>query len=172
MRLTNFLRLDDDHPFTGKHMTAVVLLWPLALPSGLLWLPLFWSLLLWTYLSASERVVLVALWLLVGAAPLVVTEQRRQVAVGAGDEYFAGITPYRGLPLTTEQEAEYRSCPPASRPITHHARMRMGTRSCASAPPALRRAPPPPAISSMCTATDSSTKQARGWRSACGNRTS
>lgn len=62
-------------------VTAIVLLWPLALPSGLLWLPVFWSLLLWTYSSTSERLVLVALWLLVGAAPLVVTEQRRQVAV-------------------------------------------------------------------------------------------
>lgn len=62
-------------------VTAVLLLWPLALPSGLLWLPLFWSLLLWTYASASERVVLVALWLLVGLAPLLVTQQRRQVAV-------------------------------------------------------------------------------------------
>lgn len=62
-------------------VTALVLLWPLALPSGLLWLAVFWSLFLWTYSSASERAVLVSLWLLVGAAPLVVTEQRRQVAV-------------------------------------------------------------------------------------------
>lgn len=62
-------------------VTAVLLLWPLALPSGLLWLPIFWSLLLWTYASASERAVLVLLWLLVGAAPLLVTQQRRQVAV-------------------------------------------------------------------------------------------
>lgn len=62
-------------------VTAVVLLWPLAIPSGLLWLPLFWSLLLWAYCSASERAVLVALWLLVGVAPILVTEQRRQVAV-------------------------------------------------------------------------------------------
>ncbi|HVG08287.1 MAG TPA: tetratricopeptide repeat protein [Thermoanaerobaculia bacterium] len=62
-------------------VTALVLLWPLALPSGLLWLALFWSLLLWAYSSGSERLVLVGLWLLVGAAPLVVTEQRRQVAV-------------------------------------------------------------------------------------------
>lgn len=62
-------------------VTALVLLWPLALPSGLLWLALFWSLLLWTYCSGSERLVLVGLWLLVGAAPLLVTEQRRQVAV-------------------------------------------------------------------------------------------
>jgi len=62
-------------------VTALVLLWPLALPSGLLWLALFWSLLLWAYSSGSERLVLVGLWLLVGAAPLLVTEQRRQVAV-------------------------------------------------------------------------------------------
>lgn len=62
-------------------VTALVLLWPLVLPSGLLWLALFWSLLLWTYCSGSERLVLVGLWLLVGAAPLLVTEQRRQVAV-------------------------------------------------------------------------------------------
>lgn len=62
-------------------VTAIALLWPLALPSGLLWLALFWSLLLWTLCSGSERLVLVALWLLVGAAPLLVTEQRRQVAV-------------------------------------------------------------------------------------------
>lgn len=62
-------------------VTAVLLLWPLALPSGVLWLPLFWSLLLWTYASTSERVVLVLIWLLVGVAPLAVTEQRRQVAV-------------------------------------------------------------------------------------------
>ncbi|HWM94419.1 MAG TPA: tetratricopeptide repeat protein [Thermoanaerobaculia bacterium] len=62
-------------------VTAIVLLWPLALPSGLLWLPLFWSLLLWSYSSASERTVMVALWLLVAVAPLLVTEQRRQVAV-------------------------------------------------------------------------------------------
>lgn len=62
-------------------VTALLLLWPLALPSGLLWLPIFWSLLLWTYSSASERVVLVVLWLLLGMTPILVTEQRRHVAV-------------------------------------------------------------------------------------------
>ncbi len=49
---------------------AALLLWPLALPSGLLWLPLFWSLLLWGYASRSERFVLVALWLLLGLTPV------------------------------------------------------------------------------------------------------
>lgn len=61
--------------------TALLLLWPLALPSGLLWLPLFWSVLLWGYASASERAVLVTLWLLVGVTPILMTAQSRRVAV-------------------------------------------------------------------------------------------
>ncbi|HEX2645588.1 MAG TPA: tetratricopeptide repeat protein [Thermoanaerobaculia bacterium] len=68
-------------PAAAVAVTAVFLLWPLALPYGALWLPLFWSVLLWGYASTSERTVLIALWLLVGAAPLLVTEQRRRVAV-------------------------------------------------------------------------------------------
>ncbi|HEX7182784.1 MAG TPA: tetratricopeptide repeat protein [Thermoanaerobaculia bacterium] len=62
-------------------LTVVLLLWPLALPSGILWLPLFWSLLLWGYSSASERAVLVVLWLLVGVAPVLISGQSRRVAV-------------------------------------------------------------------------------------------
>ena len=61
--------------------TALVLLWPALLPSGLLWLPLFWSVLLWGAASASERGVLVALWVLVGVAPVIVTAQSRRVAI-------------------------------------------------------------------------------------------
>lgn len=68
-------------PAAAVALTAVFLLWPLALPYGALWLPLFWSVLLWGYASTSERTVLIALWLLVGAAPLLVGEQRRRVAV-------------------------------------------------------------------------------------------
>jgi len=62
-------------------VAAAVLLWPLLLPSGLLWLPLFWSVLLWGYSSVSERAVLVTLWLLVGLAPILITSQSRRVAV-------------------------------------------------------------------------------------------
>jgi tetratricopeptide (TPR) repeat protein len=60
---------------------GVVLLWPLALPFGPVWLPLYWSALLWGYASASERVVMVAVWLLLGAAPQLVELQRQRVAV-------------------------------------------------------------------------------------------
>jgi tetratricopeptide (TPR) repeat protein len=62
-------------------LAALCLLWPLALPYGLLWLPLVWSLLLWGYGSTSERVVLILVWLLVGLAPLLITAQQRRVAV-------------------------------------------------------------------------------------------
>jgi tetratricopeptide (TPR) repeat protein len=62
-------------------VAVVVFLWPLLLPSGLLWLPLFWSVLLWGYSSVSERAVLVTLWLVVGLAPILITSQSRRVAV-------------------------------------------------------------------------------------------
>lgn len=60
---------------------ALLLLWPLLLPGGLLWLPVFWSLLLWGYASPSQRAVLIALWLTLGAAPVVVGQARRHVSV-------------------------------------------------------------------------------------------
>ena len=59
----------------------VMLLWPVLLPHGAIWLPLYWSVLLWGYASASERAVLVSLWLLVGVSPLVLDAQRQRVAV-------------------------------------------------------------------------------------------
>jgi tetratricopeptide (TPR) repeat protein len=60
---------------------GVVLLWPLALPYGPIWLPLYWSVLLWGYASASERVVVIALWILLGASPQLVDFQRQRLAV-------------------------------------------------------------------------------------------
>ncbi|MFL6235460.1 MAG: tetratricopeptide repeat protein [Thermoanaerobaculia bacterium] len=62
-------------------LAGAALLWPLALPHGPLWLVLYASVLLWGYASASERAVMIALWLLLGAAPQLVELQRRQVAV-------------------------------------------------------------------------------------------
>jgi tetratricopeptide (TPR) repeat protein len=62
-------------------LAAAALLWPLALPAGLAWVLLLWSLLLWGYASSSQRAVLVGLWLLLGAAPLLIAVQKRAVAV-------------------------------------------------------------------------------------------
>lgn len=59
----------------------VALLWPVLLPYGAVWLPLYWSVLLWGYASASERAVLVSLWVLVGISPLVLDAQRQRIAV-------------------------------------------------------------------------------------------
>jgi tetratricopeptide (TPR) repeat protein len=60
---------------------VLALVWPLVLSPGLLWLLLFWSLLLWGYGSRSERAILVALWLLLGTAPLLLAAQRRAVGL-------------------------------------------------------------------------------------------
>lgn len=62
-------------------LAALALLWPLALPYGSLWLLLYWSLLLWGYGSTSERVVLIVLWLLAGASPILVGELRQRMTV-------------------------------------------------------------------------------------------
>jgi tetratricopeptide (TPR) repeat protein len=59
----------------------VALLWPVLLPYGAIWLPLYWSVLFWGYASTSERAVLVSLWVLVGISPLVLDAQRQRVAV-------------------------------------------------------------------------------------------
>jgi tetratricopeptide (TPR) repeat protein len=58
-------------------LTALLLLGPLLLPYGPLWFLVLWSILLWGYGSQQERIVLVVVWLVAGAVPLVVEEQQR-----------------------------------------------------------------------------------------------
>lgn len=60
-------------------LVALVLLWPLVLPAGLLWLALYWSILLWLYSGASARGVLVLSWLLLAVAPVVGGRARERV---------------------------------------------------------------------------------------------
>ena len=60
---------------------VLLLVWPAALPGGPAWLVLYWTILLWAYLSLSERAVVAALLLLIGAAPLLLDAQGRRVAV-------------------------------------------------------------------------------------------
>jgi tetratricopeptide (TPR) repeat protein len=62
-------------------LAGLILLWPLALPHGPIWLILYASVLLWGYASVSERVVMIALWLLLGASSQLVEVQRQQVAL-------------------------------------------------------------------------------------------
>ena len=66
-------------PAAALPVGVVLLLWPLAMPKGPVWVLLYWSALLWGYASRSERTILAAVWLLVGAAPFLVSEQRREV---------------------------------------------------------------------------------------------
>ncbi len=61
--------------------SVAVLVWPLVLPSGLIWLLLWWSVLLWGYASASERTVLVGAWLLLAVTPPLLAEQRQRLGI-------------------------------------------------------------------------------------------
>jgi tetratricopeptide (TPR) repeat protein len=54
---------------------------PLALPSGLTWLLWLWSILLWSFASRSERIVLAAGWLLLAVAPAIADRSARRLAL-------------------------------------------------------------------------------------------
>lgn len=68
-------------PAAAHFVCVLALLWPLALPSGVLWLLVWWSILLWGYGSPSERTVQIGLWALLALVPVAVHEQQRTVAV-------------------------------------------------------------------------------------------
>lgn len=60
---------------------ALLLLWPLLLPHGLLWTTLYWSILLWAYVGAAHRAVFALGWLLLAGAPFTVDTLTRPIAV-------------------------------------------------------------------------------------------
>lgn len=60
-------------------LVVVLLLWPVLLPAGLLWLALYWSVLAWGYGTRWERLAIVAAWIIVGLAPMLVSEQVRRM---------------------------------------------------------------------------------------------
>ncbi len=66
---------------TADILTVLALLWPLLLPSGVIWLAVYWSILLWGYGSLSEKLVFVLLWLSLGITPLLLSHQQREVQV-------------------------------------------------------------------------------------------
>lgn len=64
---------------TSEAVAVLILVWPIFLPSGLMWLALYWSILLWGYGSPSVRGVLIFLWIAVGVVPIVAVHQEREV---------------------------------------------------------------------------------------------
>lgn len=62
-------------------LTLLVVTWPIALPSGPLWLALYWSVLLWGYGRPRERALLVVLWLLAAVLPAVAALGQRELVV-------------------------------------------------------------------------------------------
>jgi tetratricopeptide (TPR) repeat protein len=66
-------------PLAADLLVVAVLIWPILLPSGLVWLTFYWSVLLWSYGSVSERVVFILLWAFLGAVPTMLSFQQRSV---------------------------------------------------------------------------------------------
>lgn len=97
-------------------LVALLLLWPLALPAGPLWLVLYWSFLLWGSTGTRERAVFVFAWFAVAAAPTLVAEIDERVAVALsppvramenvarGDLYGGLFTDLGVLPATLPEE--------------------------------------------------------------------
>jgi tetratricopeptide (TPR) repeat protein len=83
--------------FIGKSLPAVfafllvtvLLLWPILLPSGLLWLTLYWSVLLWGYGSRLERLAMVVCWLFLGSLSVIVSEHGRRVEMAVSPQIRA-----------------------------------------------------------------------------------
>ncbi len=64
---------------TAEAVAVLILIWPIFLPSGLMWLGIYWSVLLWGYGSRSIRGVLIFLWIVTGTVPLMAAHQEREV---------------------------------------------------------------------------------------------
>ena len=70
-------------PLVADLLVVAVLMWPIFLPSGLLWLLLYWSVLLWSYGSITERGIFFMFWLLLGCIPLFLSFQQRSVELAS-----------------------------------------------------------------------------------------
>lgn len=60
-------------------LTLALLLWPVLLPAGLLWLALYWSALAWGYGSRWEKLAIITAWVILGLTPVLVSEQIRRM---------------------------------------------------------------------------------------------
>lgn len=69
-------------PDPAAHASVLlILLAPLALPGGVVWIALVWSALLWTYGATSERIAFAAVWLTLGTAPAGAAAIERELAL-------------------------------------------------------------------------------------------
>lgn len=64
----------------------VVLVWPLVLPKGWMWIVLYWLILLWGYGATGERGVFVLVCILLAATPLLIQQQQRLARVALAPE--------------------------------------------------------------------------------------
>jgi tetratricopeptide (TPR) repeat protein len=75
-------RLEPPLPTLLSALLLVLALFaPAVLPSGIFWLLLVWSALLWAFASKSERVLLALGWLVAATVPLAIARLQREVAL-------------------------------------------------------------------------------------------
>ncbi len=70
-------------------ITLILLVWPILLPAGVFWLIVYWSILLWGYGRTSQKVVLALLWIVIGATPIIVNDQRQKLQVALAPSVLA-----------------------------------------------------------------------------------
>ncbi len=75
--------------FLARLLAFVLLLWPLALPGGVLWLVLYWSALLWVYCLPAERVALGLVLVVAAVMPALVASSGRGMASSLTPPYRA-----------------------------------------------------------------------------------
>lgn len=59
----------------------LILLWPLLLHMGPVWLAAYWAVLLWAHAGRAVRVVLVLVWVVMATFPILISQQTRRVGV-------------------------------------------------------------------------------------------
>lgn len=107
-------------PVAVQALVAVILLWPLLLPSGPFWLLAWWAALLWGEMRWGERVVLVGLWLVLLAMPILLGELGRRVRFGAqpSAQVVSDLQRYRLSGTLFGRFAELRREVPPSSDVT------------------------------------------------------
>lgn len=77
-------------------LSVLVLVWPLAIPPFGLWVLPWWSVLLWSQASRSERAVLVATWMVLGLVPWLASGYQRLAQRQADPLHQALVSLERG----------------------------------------------------------------------------
>jgi len=74
----------------------LILIWPLFLRMGPVWLAAYWAVLLWAHVGRATRVILVLVWVALATFPVLISEQTRRVGVAQMPQVRAVESAARG----------------------------------------------------------------------------